>query len=172
MRGPSVRRRTAIADGLIGGAAGTGCMSVLRMAARRFGWIDVTPPQATKAWLTSWVGVEPDGSGAHHLLDSLVHIGVGVTGGAVYGAVMKPGERTSLVGGALFGLGVWALAFGVVAPALGITRSPRRMSANENAVNVAAHLIYGAGTALVAGELGRQAAGDRAHAKSRRARVG
>jgi hypothetical protein len=165
-------RGTTIADGLIGGAAGAGCMSVLRMAARRWGVIDVTPPQATKARLTELIGMAPDSNGVHHLLDSLVHLGVGLTGGAVYGAFVPPARRPSLLGGALFGAGVWATAFGLLAPALGITRSPRRASTKENAVNVAAHLLYGIAIALVIGELGLQASGHGADPRSLRARVG
>jgi uncharacterized membrane protein YagU involved in acid resistance len=165
-------RATTIADGLIGGAAGAGCMSVLRMAARRWGLIDVTPPQATKAKLTEMVGMAPDSGGAHHLLDSLVHLGVGLTGGALYGAVARPGRRPALAGGALFGLGVWAAAFGVLAPALGITKSPFRATLKENAVNVGAHLLYGTAIALVTGELGRQAAGRGVDPRGLRARVG
>ena len=165
-------RTTAIVDGLIGGAAGAGCMSVLRMAARRFHLIDMTPPQATKSRLTRLAGVNPDSGGAHHLLDSLIHLGVGGAGGAVFGSLMRPGRRPSATAGALFGAAVWAVAFGVLAPALGITRSPLRASAGENAVNLAAHLLYGVGTAVVAGELNLQAAGRGADGRAVRARVG
>jgi uncharacterized membrane protein YagU involved in acid resistance len=147
-------------------------MSVLRMAARRWGVIDATPPQATKAWLTSRTGLEPDRAETQHLLDSLVHLGVGATGGAVYGALVDPPRRPSLTSGALFGVGLWALAFGVVAPALGITRSPLRATWKETAVNVTAHLVYGASLAIVTGELGRQVVDERVHPRSLRARVG
>jgi uncharacterized membrane protein YagU involved in acid resistance len=74
--------------------------------------------------------------------------------------------------GALFGLGVWALAFGALLPALGITRPPWRSTARETAVNVASHLAYGASTALVTSELGRQARQPEGRLRRLRARVG
>jgi hypothetical protein len=64
------------------------------------------------------------------------------------------------------------VAFGIIAPALGITRSPRSGTWKETAVNVGAHVVYGVSTALVAGELGRQAVGRGADPRSLRARVG
>jgi uncharacterized membrane protein YagU involved in acid resistance len=167
-----MRRTTAIVDGLLGGAAGAGVMSVLRMAARRWGLIDVTPPQATRRWLTRKGGVEPAGPGADHVLDSLVHLAVGVVGGALYGAFIERGRRPGLAAGALFGLGVWAAAFAVVAPALGITRPLRRTTWPETAVNVGAHLLYGTSIALVAGELQRRAVVPAAQVRQLRGRVG
>jgi hypothetical protein len=166
-----MRRIGAIVRGVLGGAAATACMSVLRMAARRAGLIHATPPQATREWLAERSGVEPEATEARHFTDAAVHTAVGVAGGAVYGALGGNRERPSLAGGALFGLGVWLLAFGVVAPRLGITRSPRESSWAENAVNVAAHALYGTATALVAGELTEQARAG-ATVRRRHARIG
>jgi uncharacterized membrane protein YagU involved in acid resistance len=163
---------TMIAQGSIGGASGAGCMTAVRMVARRIGWIDATPPQAMRDWLGERVG-QPDGAGTRQVVDAIVHLGVGVGGGMAYGALMslKP-PRAILPSGPLFGLGVWALGFGVVAPVLGITRSPRRGTWRETGVNVAAHLVYGIVTALVATELRRQTHGSRAGLRTLRARIG
>jgi uncharacterized membrane protein YagU involved in acid resistance len=157
---------------MIGGSAGVGCMSALRMAARRASLIDLTPPQRTKDWLAEQIGFEPTGPASHHLADALIHIAVGVSAGAAYGAMVEDRRRTSLAVGAFFGLGVWAAAFGVVAPSLGITRSPRQGRWMETAVNVAAHLVYGTVTALVTGELAQQAHGPGATVRRARARIG
>ena len=167
-----MRRSTAITRGVLGGAAGTACMSVLRMAARRAGLIDITPPQATKHRLAEWTGVEPATTAGHHMTDAVIHLAVGIKGGAVYGTLVGDRPRPSLAGGALFGLGVWAVAFGVVAPWLGITRSPRESTWAENAVNIAAHVVYGTAAALVVGELAEQAHGPGAGSRRWRARVG
>lgn len=161
-----------ILRGVLGGAAGSACMTVLRMAARRARLIDTTPPQATRRWLAQRLGREPDTPGTRHVIDALIHVGVGVVGGAVYGALIADRRQPGLVAGALFGLGVWVAAFGVAAPRLGITRSPREVSGVENAVNAAAHLIYGAATALVAGELAEQEHGHGAALRHWRDRTG
>jgi uncharacterized membrane protein YagU involved in acid resistance len=102
----------------------------------------------------------------------VVHWAVGVASGAVYGALVRRAPGAGLAGGALFGLGVWALAFGVMAPALRITPSPRRTAWPANAVNVAAHLVYGVCTAVVTAELGRQAQAPGVARRWLRARVG
>jgi uncharacterized membrane protein YagU involved in acid resistance len=167
-----MRLATAIAEGLVGGASGAGCMTVLRMAARRAGWIDLTPPEATKDWLAQRTGGVPAGTGAQQLLDAGVHLAVGVAGGAVYGAVARDTRRAGLASGTLFGLGVWAVAFGLVAPALRITRSPLASTWPENATNVIAHCVYGLATALVTGELGREAESPDAPLRRLRRRVG
>jgi hypothetical protein len=161
-----------ITQGLIGGASGAGCMTALRMAARRMGWIDATPPQATRKWLKRRVGRQPQGDAGRQLVDSAVHLAVGVGGGMVYGALMPRLAGGVLTSGALFGLSVWAIAFGFLAPSLGITRSPLRGTWRETAVNVAAHLVYGTTTALVARELRAQTNGLDAGVRALRARVG
>jgi hypothetical protein len=163
---------TRLVQGVIGGAAGAGCMSAVRMAARRFGAIDATPPQATKDWLAGRVGVKPDGPATSHLMDSLIHLAIGVGGGAVYGGLLLRGPRPPLAAGALFGLGLWAVAFGALMPALGVFRSPREGTWPETGVNAVSHLLYGAVMALVAGELRGQSHGYDAPLRQLRARVG
>jgi len=167
-----MRLALAIADGIVGAASGAGCMTVLRMLAHRAGWIDLMPPQATREWLTERTGVEPAHPGAHHLIDAAVHWAVAVGAGALYGTLVREPTRARMADGALFGLGVWAVAFGVLLPALGITRPPWRATARETAVNVASHLAYGASTALVTSELGRQARLPDGPLRRLRARVG
>lgn len=162
----------ALARGLIGAAAATGCMTTLRMAARRIGLIDRTPPQATKHWLAERTGREPATTVGHHVADSVIHLAVGLAAGAAYGALVTEKPRPGLVQGALFGLGVWAVAFGFVAPRLGILPPPRADRWMETAVNVAAHLVYGVAMALVTGELAQQVHGPDATVRRIRARTG
>jgi uncharacterized membrane protein YagU involved in acid resistance len=163
---------TLIAQGLIGGAAGAGCMTAVRMMARRFGWIDFTPPQEMRSWIGERLGRQPAGAGARQLFDAVVHLVVGVGGGAAYGMLTPRMPRAILISGPLFGMAVWALAFGVLAPQLGITRSPRRGTWPETGVNLTAHLAYGTVTALVVSELLRQTHGGEAGLRAVRGRVG
>jgi uncharacterized membrane protein YagU involved in acid resistance len=167
-----MRLAVAIAGGMVGAASGAGCMTVLRMLARRAGWIDLMPPQATGEWLTEQAGVETDHPAAQHILDAVVHWAIGVGAGAVYGALVQEPTRARVPDGALFGLGVWTVAFGALLPALGITRPVWRSTARETAVNVASHLAYGAATALVTSELGRQSRVPEGPLRRLRARVG
>ena len=161
-----------MARGVLGAAAATACMSVWRMAARRAGLIDMTPPQAMEYRLADWTGVEPRTAAGHQLVDATIHAAVGLAGGLAYGVLIGDRRRPGLGGGALFGAGVFALAFGLLAPRLGIANPPWRATLAENAVNLTAHLLYGTATALVAGELAEQARGPGALLRQWRARVG
>ena len=125
-----------------------------------------------RSWIGERLGGQPDGAGARQLFDALVHLAVGVGGGTAYGMLMSRMPRAIFISGPLFGMAVWTLAFGVLAPQLGITRSPRRSTWPEMGVNVAAHLVYGTVTALVASELRGQTDGGEASLRAVRARVG
>ena len=143
--------------GLIGGLNGAACMSVLRLAARRIGLIDRMAPQAVVEWSRARTrSRRPVARISHHLADQIVHLGVGSLGGAVYGAVTARRPRSTAAAGAAFGAAVWAVAFVALAPVLGIARPPWRARRTENAVNVAAHLVYGVVTALMMNDLARQ----------------
>jgi hypothetical protein len=94
-----------------------------------------------------------------------------MAGGAVYGGLVREPAAARLGGGALFGLGLWAVAFGALLPALGVTRPLTRSARPAIAVNVLSHVLYGIATALVTAELARQARGT-GGARGARARVG
>ena len=147
-------------------------MTALRMAARRIGLIDATPPQATRGWLSGQFGIGPRGPATRQLFDAAVHLAVGVAGGAVYCAFLSRRPRRPLGSGLVFGLGVWTTAFGILAPGLGITRFPLRGTWSETAVNVAAQVLYGSTTALVTKELQRQTHGMDSAPRALRGRVG
>ena len=84
------------------------------------------------------------------------------------GSLMHRMPSGVLTSGPLFGLAVWVLGLGVVAPQLDITQPRQRGTWRETATNLAAHLVYGSATALVAHELQRQ--GDRRDAGLRAVR--
>ncbi|HET9489204.1 MAG TPA: DUF1440 domain-containing protein [Methylomirabilota bacterium] len=143
--------------GALGGLNGAGCMSVLRLAARRAGLIERMAPQVVEDWAISRTGLEPPGGAAgRHVADHILHLVVGVLAGAGYGAVARASRTPSLPTGALFGVVVWATAFGLVAPALGITRPIWRQRLGENIVNATAHALFGIATALTTEELAGQ----------------
>jgi hypothetical protein len=149
-------RLAPIVHGAIAGMTGADCMTALRLAARRAGLIDRMPPQAMREWAWWRAGVRSgDTTPARHLADHVLHLGVSVVGGTLWG-VLAARRGGTLPGATLFGLGVWAVAFGAIAPLAGITRPPWRAGPAENAVNLLAHALYGAVLGLVTHELGRQ----------------
>jgi hypothetical protein len=68
---------------------------------------------------------------------------------------------------------LWAFGSALVFPALGIAKAPWRSGPAENAINLAAHLIYGGVTVFVLEEFERQNLSQpRIHALARHARIG
>jgi hypothetical protein len=118
-------------------------MVPLRHAARAAGLIDLPVPQAVGRW------VRRRGAPRTRALDLALHLGYGAAWGVLLGLVPHPRARH----GAALGAVQWAIGFLGILPALRVTRPAWRASRAENAVNVTAHLIYGAITGLVAREV-------------------
>ena len=158
--------------GALAGVNGGACMTVLRMAAHRLGVVDRMPPQVLEEWLLSRTraGRQMNDS-AHHLLDQVLHLAISGGLGLLYSALPSRRRHPS-IGGALFGLGVWVVAFAAVLPRLGATRHPRNARAAESGVNIAAHALYGIVTDLLAAELARQRRGIVSDVTRRRLRTG
>ncbi len=164
--------------GLLGGTIGAASMTPLRLLGRRRGLIDKTVPQAVEEWMAARVEVDlapparrrPE---LHHAADHLLHLGYGATLGALYGLLR--GGRKLPVGpaGLVYGAATWFVGTWLVLPRLGVLRAPWRGTVAENAVNLAAHLLFGVTTALVADDLGAQPAhGPTSDSHRRRRSVG
>jgi hypothetical protein len=140
---------------------GAACMTVLRMVAHRAGLIEQMVPQAVEAWVQHEAPFAlpplPSERAVHHVADQLLHIGYGMTFGALYGAVLarKPASLRKILG---FGAGNWAFGSFVLLPALKIMRPEWRAKPREVAVNVAAHFLYAGALALMTDELEAQSA--------------
>lgn len=153
----SALRRTI--HGALGGAIGAACMTVVRMLARRQGWIDQMVPQAVEAWAHHRAPFNlppmPSQRAIHHLADQVMHLGYGATFGAGYGLVLGKGPfRTVKV--AAFGSGVWLFGSCLLLPALKIVRPEWRGKPAEVLVNVASHLLYAAALGLLTDEFEKQ----------------
>jgi len=141
-----------IVYGALGGIIGAACMTVVRLLARRRGVIDKTVSQTAEEWLTAHTHVPfPEEPALHHALDQALHLGYGATLGAAYGMAGR-----ARLPGLIFGLATWFFGSWALMPALGAKRPPWRKSLGENAVDLAAHALYGSVTALVATEMARQ----------------
>jgi hypothetical protein len=143
--------------GAIAGAVGGACMTPLRITARRAGLIDKMVPQVIEETLAHRFGVKTWSSPEqHHVADQLMHLAYGSAQGALYAILVRRFRRSTLKPGLLFGALSWLVNNAVVIPMLDATRPLWRQRPRENLVNLGAHLIYGAVTALLTDELARQ----------------
>jgi hypothetical protein len=165
---------TAALAGAVGGLYGAAAMSVLRLGLHRAGAIDKMVPQVVEEWISDRLHIDPPGGKAgHHVADQLLHLGYGASLGAIAGPVLNSGEgRGGLWRGAAFGLASWALGMLVLVPALRVARPAWRAGPSENAINIAAHLVFGWAIQLVVEEPARQNRGRTSDAERIGHRVG
>ena len=78
------------------------------------------------------------GTGAHYAM--------GVTSGAIYGALAEVLPVATIGAGLPFGAAVWLIADEGVVPALGLSKSPTEYPLEKHGYSLAAHLIYGLAT--------------------------
>jgi putative membrane protein len=76
-------------------------------------------------------------------LTTFAHFAFGTAAGAVYGAVVGS-RRASVVTGLAYGLAVWALAYGVGLPSLGLHPAATEDTQDRNEVLIASHAVWGA----------------------------
>jgi uncharacterized membrane protein YagU involved in acid resistance len=77
------------------------------------------------------------------VLTALAHFAFGTAAGAVYGAAF--GSRRASVGSGLaYGLAVWAAAYGVGLPSLGLHPAATQDTDDRNEVLIASHAVWGA----------------------------
>lgn len=82
------------------------------------------------------------------VLTGLGHFGYGALCGAAYGPYAEQTKARPVVSGACFGLGVWAASYLGWLPVTGVRRSATRDLAGTNTMMIAAHLVWGASTAI------------------------
>lgn len=80
-------------------------------------------------------------------LSNLVHWSYGVLQGGVYGVMQPVLGDNPLVGGALFGTGLWLLGDELAVPLLGLQDGPSAAPPSTHANRLALHLAYGITTA-------------------------
>jgi uncharacterized membrane protein YagU involved in acid resistance len=93
--------------------------------------------------------VETTGEGAdldrtdRVLLTAAAHFGFGAAAGALYGAAIAS-RRSSAFKGIAYGLAVWAVAYGVGLPSLGLHPAAPDDTTDRNEVLIASHAVWGA----------------------------
>ena len=107
------------------------------------------PPRTISMRLAETLGMKHELDEQERLAVTLLnHFGYGTAAGAVYGLLARrllPGA----LGGAVYGLGVWAGSYLGLLPATGLYPSAAEESARRNALMIAAHLVWGAALGTV-----------------------
>ena len=92
----------------------------------------------------------------HHLTKAeketagaVAHYAMGVTSGAIYGALAEVTPAATVAEGLPFGAAVWLIADEMVVPAAGLSRKPTDYPPSIHAYSFASHLVYGLTTELV-----------------------
>ena len=80
-------------------------------------------------------------------LSNLVHWSYGMLHGGLYGAVRPRVAGSDLLGGALFGAGLWVLGDELAVPMLGLQDGPSAAPPSTHLNRLALHLAYGMATA-------------------------
>lgn len=81
------------------------------------------------------------------------HFGFGTAAGALYVPVASELPLPSLVKGSLFGLVVWSVSYLGLLPAAGLLTPATRHPARRNALMIAANVLWGGVTAVLAERL-------------------
>lgn len=153
----------ALGRGFLAGVLGTGAMTGWQMLSAKVQSSGEESPQtesdppadpweqaSAPAKLAKRVGegvfdqdVSPD---LIPLLTNAMHWGYGTSWGAVYGLVAGTLGRSRLRDGLLFGTAVWVMSYVQLVP-MGLYEPPWKYPANELAMDLSYHLVYGAGVA-------------------------
>jgi hypothetical protein len=148
----------SIGRGLAAGLAGTAAMTGVQLAARKARgerldtpvprtWAEAPAPAQVAKRAAEAVGRGRQVTKRHvPLLANGMHWLYGAAWGAGYGALAHTLRPDPLTAGPLFGVGVWAAAYGELVP-LGIYEPPWRYPASELALDLAYHLVYGVAVA-------------------------
>ena len=157
--------------GIAAGLIGTACMTALQeisLRVKRHAMAGVeeqesehddpwqhapAPAQLLKLGVEKATGVEPDPA-AIPLYTNVMHWGYGTALGVAYAIAARRLRLKPTVAGPAFGLGVWAQSYATLVP-LGLYEWPWHYSAKTIAKDVSYHLVYGTGTALGYGLVGR-----------------
>lgn len=144
-----------LVHGALAGALGAACMTALRMAAHRAGWLEVMVPQAVELWATEKSGIgRGQDTASHHVADQLLHLSYGAVAGVAYAGLA--GTRASAKRALGFGGALWVFGSAVLFPALRIARPLWRASPREELINLGAHALYGAVAVYLLDEFERQ----------------
>ena len=77
------------------------------------------------------------------IITAAAHLAFGTAAGALYGALVGS-RRSTVLAGVTYGLAVWAIAYGVGLPSLGLHPAATDDTTDRNEVLIASHIVWGA----------------------------
>jgi len=81
-------------------------------------------------------------------LSKAVHWGYGVDLGGLYGVVRGRKRKLDVLGGLIYGAGLWVLGDEIAVPLIGLAEGPKAYPTKIHAESLGAHLVYGVATAV------------------------
>lgn len=142
---------------IVGAGAARGVVATLAMSGVMLGWQSLIgggrlAPALVSRHAMRRIDVRPSQRVARNAAETLAHFVFGASAGVAYALSSQallhllPGARRvpAPVRGGAYGLGVWALSYGVGIPALGLLPPPDHDRPGRQRRLVTAHLIYGA----------------------------
>ncbi len=87
--------------------------------------------------------------GDRRVITTAAHFAFGTAAGALYGALIHS-RRSSAATGIAYGLAVWALAYGVGLPSLGLHPAATDDTKDRNEVLIGSHVVWGAALGILA----------------------
>ena len=145
------------AGGLVAGAVLSGIMLLLErssgkpsdlLQAERRGARELDMPHRPVRAVSSDAGEQATVHAGHLLLSAALGSGLGV--------IRRGLGTTAPKAGLLLGLGFYPIAFGLLGPALGLTRAPWRDRPGKVGQNILMHAVFGAVTGFVADRIERR----------------
>ena len=142
-----------IGSGVAAGAVATLPMTLVIVAARQLGLFRTPPPEQIAKNAAKKAGAgDLTGEPAFGPIWLALHVGFDAACGVGY-QLLRPGlPKSPLAGGAAYGLFVWAVNYLGLMPMLGLFPRPRQAGARRTVVMIVAHVVYGAGVALLTPE--------------------
>lgn len=108
------------------------------------------PPEILTDKLAKRVGLRKHMDKPQLLLASFVsHLAFGAAAGAMYGPLTRIVPLPSVLKGTVFGLVVWFANYLGWLPVVGMAEAATKQPIHRNALMIAAHVVWGAGTGIV-----------------------
>jgi hypothetical protein len=137
---------TRIALGAVAGVAGTMVMQAMMMTSGKF-LPESKPPikQDPGKFMLDKVPIDLPES-VRPLAEKSLHLGYGMTSGAIYGA-LRARRGSAVFDGALLGIGVWAAGYLGWLPATGLMPPVHQHEPQQIAVPIVQHALFGVAVA-------------------------